>query len=83
MISVSLNASDKDEYLRLTRSKFGLQSFAAMLDFAREARKYTKVVFTVVDVIGEEEIQKCRKLANELKIPLRIRSFVGNNESYS
>jgi MoaA/NifB/PqqE/SkfB family radical SAM enzyme len=80
---VSLNASDKHEYLRLTRSKFGIKSFSAMLEFAQEAKKYTQVIFTVVDVIGEEEIKKCRKLAEKLEIPLRIRTFVGENESYS
>jgi TatD family-associated radical SAM protein len=82
-VSVSLNADDEQEYLRLTRAEFGSAAYSAMLEFAREAKNYTDVVFTVVDVIGEERIQSCRKLAESMDIPLKIRHFVGNNESYS
>jgi len=74
-VSISLNAADEDEYLRVTKPKFGLAAFSAMLEFAAEAKKYTSVAFTVVDVIGEEQIIKSRKLAESLNIPLRIRNF--------
>ena len=42
-----------------------------------------KTGFTVVDVISAEEISECRKLADKLGIPLRVRSYVSDNESYT
>jgi TatD family-associated radical SAM protein len=74
-VSVSLNAADEAEYLCVTQPRFGAGSFRAMLDFARDAKAYTDVMFTVVDVIGAEQIEKCRVLARDMNIPLRIRHF--------
>lgn len=75
-ISVSLNASNKEEYLRLTRSRYGIDSFDEMLDFAYKCKSYVPhVVLTVVDIIGEEEIGKCQKIADDLGITLRVRPF--------
>jgi TatD family-associated radical SAM protein len=82
-ISISLNADDEEEYLRLTGAKFGRTAYSAMLLFAQQAKKYTDVIFTVVDVIGKARTENCRKLAENMKIPLRVRHYVGNNESYS
>lgn len=75
-VSVSLNASNKKEYLRLTRSRYGIDSFDEMLDFARKCKPYVPhVVLTVVDIIGVEEIEKCQKIADDLGVTLRVRAF--------
>ncbi len=75
-VSVSLNASNKEEYFRLTRSRFGIDSFDEMLKFASKAKQYVPhVVLTVVDIIGEEEINKCQKIADEIGVTLRVRPF--------
>ncbi len=75
-ISISLNCSNKEDYFKTVRPKFGIQSFDAMLDFAKECRRYTEnVMLSVVDVIGEEEIAKCQKIADNLNIPLRVRKY--------
>lgn len=76
VISISLNASNKEEYLRLTRSKFGMESFDAMLEFAKLAKSHvSKVILSVVDIIGEEEIHKCREITDKLGVTLRVREF--------
>lgn len=78
-ISISLNCSNAEDYLNTVRPKFGIDSYDAMLDFAKKCRAITdKVAFSVVDVIGEQEIEKCRKIAQELSIPLRVRVFSGS-----
>ena len=41
LISYTPNA---EEYYKLTRNKFGIESFQAMLDFAKEATKYVPEV---------------------------------------
>ena len=75
-VSISLNCSNKEDYFNVVRPKFGIESFDAMLDFARDCKKYTdNVMLSVVDVIGEEEIEKCKKIADSLNIPLRVRVF--------
>lgn len=75
-VSISLNAPDKEEYYQLTRARYGIDSFDYMLDFAKKAKRYVKnVVLTVVDIIGDEKIAKCQKIADELEVTLRVRPF--------
>ncbi len=82
-LSISLNASDAQKYLDITKSRFGIKSYDAMLSFAKEASLYVPdVKFTVVDVIGEEEVEKCRKVAKDAGIPLRVRAYISNNRDY-
>ena len=69
-------ASTKEEFLELTRSKFGISSFDDMLDFAKKCKAYVpNVVLTVVDIIGEEKIEACRKITDEIGVTLRVRPF--------
>ena len=76
-ISISLNAPDEESYQRVTRSKFGADAYPALLKFAEDCKKYIpSVKFTVVDVISEEEIDKCRKISEEMGIPLRVREWI-------
>jgi len=82
-VSISLNADDKEEYLRVTKPRFGEKAYYEMLDFAQDAKEFTDVGFTVVDIIGGERIENCQKIAQSMGIPLRVRHFVKNNESYS
>ena len=82
-VSISLNASDRVRYQEIVHSRYGEESFDEMLKFAAECRKEEiGVCFTVVDVIGEEEIRKCRSIAEELQIPFRVRTYIKNNDTY-
>lgn len=75
-VSISLNAPTKEEFLELTRSKFGIFSFDDMLDFAKKCKAYVpNVVLTVVDIIGEEKIEACQKITDEIGVTLRVRPF--------
>lgn len=78
-VSISLNTPDPQKYLELTRSKFGMQSFDAMLTFAGDVKKYVPGVTmtTVATTITEEEEEKCRKICEELGVNYRIRTFEG------
>lgn len=77
-VSISLNAGTIDEYLKVTRPRFGELSFEAMQKFATDCKKYvTNVAFTVVDVIGEDEINAAKSLSEKLGVPLRIRKYEG------
>lgn len=83
-VSISLNAPNAARYNEVTRPSFGEPAFDVMLDFAVKMKELgIKTGFTVVDVISAEEISECRKLADKLGIPLRVRSYVSDNESYT
>ena len=83
-ISISLNAPDPESYLEVSRPKFGLPSFNSMLNFATTVKTIVpEVMFTVVDIIKPEQIEQCKELAEGLGIPLRVRHWVTDNESYT
>lgn len=82
--SVSLNAPNAARYNEVTRPSFGERAFDVMLEFAAAMKELgIKTGLTVVDVISAEEIDECRKLCDKLGIPLRVRSYVSDNESYT
>ena len=77
ILSISLNTPNAEEYYKLTRNKFGIQSFQAMLDFAKEAKKYVpEVVMTTVETtITKEEEAQCQDICDSLGVRYRIRPF--------
>jgi TatD family-associated radical SAM protein len=79
-ISISLNASNADRYLALTRSKFGRPSFEAMLRYAVHCQQYVpNVVMTVVDQVEDPaEIEACRALCQKWGLTLRVRAYEAN-----
>lgn len=82
-LSISLNASDPDKYYEITKSRFGLPSYNSMLNFAIVTHSFIPdVKLTVVDVIGEKELEKCRERAADIGVPLRVRAFISNNREY-
>lgn len=82
--SISLNAPNAKRYNEVTRPSFGEAAFGEMLKFAADVRDLGfETSFTVVDVISDEEISECEKIAADMKIPLRVRRYVTDNESYT
>lgn len=78
-VSISLNSPSPARYNEIVRPKFGERSHQAMLDFAREAKKFVpKVIMTTVDTtLTKTEEQHCRTLCEELGVAYRIRPFEG------
>ena len=76
-ISISLNAPNAEEFLELTRSRFGIESYEALKEFAVLAKRFVpNVVMTVVEqVMPEEKIKKCQEICDELGVTLRVRPF--------
>ena len=74
-VSISLNAGTEKEYMAVTRPKWD-NAFEAMQKFALDCKKYVpKVMFTVVDVIPQSEIEAAQAVADRLGIPLRVRKY--------
>lgn len=76
-ISISLNTPDAEEYLKLTRSKFGIESHDAMLRFAGNVSNYVPnvILSTVETTITKEEEERCREICEKLGVTYRIRPF--------
>ena len=76
-VSVSLNATNKEDYFKLVRPKFGIDSYDAMLSFTRECTKYVpNVIMTVVDeVTSKEEQEKSREICESIGAKLRVRPY--------
>ena len=73
-VSISLNAPSKEEYNEISKPVYGLEAFDSILNFAKEAKENIKEVkFSVVDVITEDQIERCKEIANSMGIPLRVR----------
>lgn len=76
-VSVSLNAGTKQEYLAVTRPKWD-NAYEAMQQFASDCKQHVQnVMFTVVDVIPQAEIDAAQAVADKLGIPLRVRQYEG------
>lgn len=78
-VSISLNAPNAEEYERICHSKFKLDAFPGLLDFADKVKHYVpNVILTVVDVsLTPEEIEECKRIAASVGVPLRVRKYIG------
>jgi TatD family-associated radical SAM protein len=81
VVSISLNTPNKERYYEITKNKFGIGAFDAMLKFAGEVKNCTKEVIlsTVSTTITKEEEEECRKICDSLGVTYRIRPY----EDYS
>lgn len=76
-VSVSLNTASKEDYFKTVRPKFGMDSYDAMLAFAKDCVDYVpNVVMTVVDVVtSPQEQEECRRICDSIGAVLRVRPF--------
>lgn len=76
-ISISLNASNAKKYQQDCRSDYGEEAFDAMLRFTADCKQYIpEVVLSVVDIIGAEEVENCRAVAEKLGVKFRVREMI-------
>ena len=61
-VSISLNSTDKEQYAKLMRVDPGLHQ--EMVDFAKKAKQYSKVIMTVVDYTSVD-VEQARKFVEE------------------
>ena len=76
-VSISLNATNKEDYLEVVRPKFGIESFDAMLKFTKDCTQYvSSVIMTVVDVVTtKEEQEKCKEICESVGAVFRVRPY--------
>ncbi len=73
-LSISLDAENEEKYEKICKPVFK-NAFQAVISFIKEAEKYIPEVKITVVEIPEININKCRTIAEELGVELRIRKF--------
>ena len=76
-VSISLNTPSPERYDEICHPvKAG--SFEAMLDFAREVKKYVpSVLLSVVkDFLTADELAECHRIADDLGVTLKVRDYI-------
>ena len=76
-VNISLNASCVEKYQPICRSQFGEAGFAGLVEFAKICKKNDVACrFSIVDCIGEEEVEACKRLAESIRVPLYVRKYI-------
>lgn len=78
VLSISLNGSTCEEYVKVTQPRDGAKAWDAMLEFTRAAAKYVPTVkMTIVNKDKTaEEIEACRIMCEKLGATLRVREYI-------
>ena len=76
-VSISLNTPSAERYDEICRPHHK-GSYSAMLDFAKEVKKYVpKVILSVVkDFLTHEELEQCHAIAYTLGVYLKVRDYI-------
>ena len=76
-VSISLNASTAKGHQEICNSEYGEKAFDAMLEFTRLCvPKFKRTVLSVVDTIGKDEIERCRKVCETTGAEFRVREIM-------
>lgn len=77
-VSISLNAPTKERYNEMCHPVYKEEAFSAMLDFAKNVKNYVhSVQFSIVrQSLSDEEIEECKKIADECGVKLKIREYI-------
>lgn len=74
-VSISLNTCTAEKYNEVCKPIFP-NAYEAMLEFAKESKKYFEhTQFSIVDTIPAEDIEECKRIADNMGIYLRIRKY--------
>lgn len=74
-VHVSLNAPDAETYAELCRSKHGTRAHEAVCDFIVKAQAEIPTVVATAVALPNLDLDACRKLAENLGVPLRVRPY--------
>ncbi|MBQ8509820.1 MAG: radical SAM protein [Clostridia bacterium] len=78
VVSISLNCADAKSYQQVCHSEFGETAFDALIDFARRVKAHvpTVILSVVRGSIPDEDIEKCRQIADKIGVTLRVREML-------
>jgi TatD DNase family protein len=74
-VSISLDAHNADVYNRICAPVFGEHTFEGVLQFAKRCRDLGLIVELTVVRFHSVDIQKCRKIAEQIGADFRVREY--------
>lgn len=79
-VCVSLNTPNPEKYEEICHPVYKKAAYDAMLEFAKNVKKYVQnVSFSVVgEFLSEKEIEECRKIAEDCGVALRVRDYISS-----
>ena len=81
-VSISLNTPSAEKYLEICRPVYKKEAYYALIDFAKNVKKYVQnVVLSVVrETLTESELAECQKIASEAGVTLKVRTYIGKED---
>ena len=78
-VSISLNTPNAQKYVDLCHPVYQKEAFSALLTFAKNVNKYVQnVLLSVVrETLSEEELCQCQRIADEIGVTLKVRTYIG------
>ena len=78
-VSVSLNTPNAEKYVEMCHPVFKKDGFYGMLEFAKNVNLYVHntVLSVVRETLTQEELSECERLAEQIGVRLRVRTYVG------
>lgn len=74
-VTISLNATNSENYQKRCNPALGDKAFPAVLDFIKESKKYISIVEISAVELPDVDLPACKKLAEELGVKLRLRPY--------
>ena len=76
-VNISLNASCYEKYQAICRSQYKEAGFESVVEFGKLCRRNgIDCRFSIVDCIGEDEVEACKRLAQSVNVPLYVRNYI-------
>lgn len=76
-VNISLNAPNAEKYDTVCRPQVD-GAYEAMIKFAKDCKAANvNCWFSVVDCIGNKQLEECYKIAESIGVPLRVRELIG------
>ena len=77
VVSISLNNKNAKEYQEVCHSEFGEKAYDELLSFGKKCASLgIETVFSVVDLLPEEDIEECSRIAEQNGGKLRVRNYI-------
>lgn len=83
LVSISLNEASAEKYDAVCHSRFGKEAYAGLLEFAGHCVEAgIDTTLSVVDCIGEDDVEKCRAIAATTGARFRVRKLIEKDTKY-
>ena len=80
-LSISLNATNAQEYVALNRPQFGEAAFQEVIDFARESKKHIPDVTITAVALPGLDVARVEQIAREQGVKFRLRPYLDDEDN--